>query len=301
MLEQVEQFIANEGIKYKKGSEYLSICCPFAKKTHEDGKDNNPSFVIYPSRNFAKCFSCGAYFGLEEFLAEYSNFNKKNFDFEWLNTIITIPREEKKIINYELPDDIMKGFDKNTPKITEYLKTRGIYKENLHFDLFHDRENNNIIQEIRNGNSKIIGATSRNLNNWGVKSHHYFGVVTSKCLLGLGCERFEIPDKAIIVEGLTDLWSAYDTMAQLESQGIEIRANVYATLTASLSDYQAVQLLDLDVPLLLAYDVDLAGKKGRKKAKEKLKGGLLTEVTWSNSKMDVGNMNLDWFNKLFGG
>lgn len=291
MLEQIENLLIEEGLEYKKGGEYFMIHCPFAEKTHDSGTDDNPSFSIYPLRGFAKCFSCGIFFEIEEFLAEYSSFHNKNLDFEWLQNIINIKGNNKPLENYELPDNIMDGYEKNSLEIINYLKKRGIHRELIPFDLYYDPKFKFIYQPIKNREGKVVGATSRNTNKKGVKSHHAFGVVTGSCLLG---HERNSADKILVVEGLTCVWGAYDCINQL---GLSI--DVYATLTANMTTWQAKALLDEDRPITLAFDMDKAGLKGRKKARNLLKDGMFTEVTWKEP-IDVGDMNTQIFERLFG-
>lgn len=291
MLTKIKSALDYFNLDYKEGSSYLSMSCPFASTRHESGVDRSPSFVIYPDKGFVKCFSCGIYFELFEFFSEYAYAHDKNVDFDFLESYNPLPRENKHKENVELVDHIFENFTKNSPKVVDYLDNRGIRIENLPFEVLYDHVNDQLVVPVKNMQGKVVGATSRNLKNWGNKSHHYFGMQTQLALLGLEKRDAE---GIILVEGLTDVLNSYDNIAE---SGLSY--NVYAPLTASLSQWQATKLLDMDKPIHIAFDLDKAGWKGRKTAYRLLKEGIVSQTVWKNRKVDMGNMSLPLFLQTF--
>lgn len=291
MIEETRSALEKLELDYREGNSYFSMSCPFAKKTHLKGTDDSPSFVIYPEKGFVKCFSCGIYFELFEFFSEYQGYINKNFDFDFLELYRPLSRSVKKSENIELADHLFENYKKNSIEIRDYLDSRGIYMEHLPFDLYFDHVNKNVVMPVKNENNKIVGATCRNTKEYGQKTLHTFGISTELALLGL--EKRD-KDAIIIVEGMTDVLNAYDNLYQTG-----LSYNVYATFTASLSEWQAEKILDMDKPIFLAQDLDKAGLRARKKSKWLLKEGIVSEVFWKDVNIDMGNMNVRMFEKLF--
>jgi hypothetical protein len=112
-------------------------------------------------------------------------------------------------------------------------------------------------------------------------------------------EKYEAP-KAIICEGLTDFLNVNDKIKQCK-----LDYNVYSTLTCSLSDWQAMQIIDLCKPTYLAWDVDEAANSHKEQALKKLKSSIaLFEASWDfrdsqGNFKDPGNFDYDEFERLF--
>lgn len=290
MIEQTEAALEKLGIEAKLNSDYFLLSCPFARVSHDKGVDNKPSFVIYPLKNYAKCFSCGAYFELQQFFEDFCEFSNQKMDFDFLD-IYRPYKPKKEQFNIVLSEECLNGFTPNHPEIINYLTKRGIEYSNLPFKLYYDERNLNLVMPIRNEKSELLGATARKVINRGNKSHHYFGVLTNKCLLG---EEITDPTKIVIVEGLTDVLAGYDKSAKL---GFDY--TFYATLGAKMSEFQARKLIDLDCPIYLAQDLDSAGFRVRKQSKELLSEATVIEKKWKDRSMDIGNMPLKVFENLF--
>lgn len=291
MFEQTRAALDTLGLEYREGGSYFSMSCPFAARSHEKGTDNSPSFVIYPEKGFVKCFSCGTYFELFEFFSEYQAYINLNFDFDFLEMYRPLRKRVEKKDNIELVDHILENYKLNSIEIQDYLDSRGIRMENIPFDLYYNHVDKNVVMPVKNMRGKIVGATCRNTKSYGQKTLHTFGISTELALLGL--EKRDA-DAIIIVEGLTDVLNAYDNLYQTG-----LSYNVYGTFTASLSQWQAQKILDMDKPTFLAYDLDKAGIRARKKATRLLREGIVSEVNWKNVNIDMGNMGLPLFEKLF--
>lgn len=290
---EVESLLKQLGLKYYVGgSGYIKLSCPFAEiRDAHKGRDANPSFVIWPKRNIAKCYGCHLTYDLHSFFADYSDFKKFPLDLEFLEFYFPPLEEETvEIENVILSDNILRSFSSSQFSLSNYLGKRGINRENIPLDLFHDTRSNNLVCPVRNGLGELVGATGRNMES--KKHHHYFGLLTTKCLLGL--ER-KSADRILLVEGLTDLLAAYDKITYLD-----LNYDVYASLTCSLSDWQARKLIDEDRPIVMGWDCDKAGLVGRKKALPKLNDALcVTDSYWDDEKIDIGNMPIKDFQEIF--
>lgn len=279
-------------LDYKKGNGYLQLSCPWAKTRHKKGTDNNPSFVIYDDRDLAKCYSCGYTSGIFEFLASFADYSDSPIDFEYLEFHFEdIKEDEEDLENVILNSSILSGMSRNQSKLTEYLLGRehAIDPEYLDYELYHDIQNNTLVFPVRDVYNNLIGATGRRMS--GIGHHHYFGLLTTKCLAGF---EKNSANRILIVEGLTDLLNVRTIILR---NGLDL--DVYATLTCSLSDFQA-DLLVLDGrPVFMGWDMDDAGRKGRKKALPKLAEiSCLVNLSWRNSHIDMGNMPDEQFIRL---
>ena len=290
---EVENLLKQLGLKYQVGgSGYLKLSCPFAeiREAHK-GNDAHPSFVIWPQRNLAKCYGCHLVYDLHTFFADYSDFKKLTLDLDFLEFYFPPLEEETvEIENVVIHENILKSFSSVQYPLENYLGKRGINRKNIPLKLYHDTRSNNLVCPVRNGNGDLVGATSRNMMS--KLHHHYFGMLTTKCLLGF--ERRKA-NRILVVEGLTDLLAAYDKVMQLE-----LDYDVYATLTCSLRDWKARKLIDEDRPVTLGWDCDSAGLLGRKKALPKLSDALcVTDSYWADPKIDIGNMPIEDFQLIF--
>jgi len=204
--------------------------------------------------------------------------------------------EKKEIENIILNEDILDIFSKDQTHIINYLNNRDINPIFLDFPLYYDAMYSNIVCPIRNSDSLLIGATGRSTKN--IYHHHYFGMFTTKCLLGL--EHNSNPS-VILVEGLSDYLNAKSKINELE-----LPYDVVATLTCSLSDWQAIQIIDNWRTCLIGWDVDKAGKKARPEAIQKLRSiTQLLDLEWSytnesNKLKDIGDFSHQEFFDIFG-
>lgn len=291
MIRQIETALEELELDYNSYDNYVKLRCPFAKKTHEGGTDNSPSFSINPSKNLAGCYSCGIKFEVSEFFVEYGKYANKQIDFDFFEIYrpAIIKREEK---NYVLDEDILDSFILNDPKISEYLLTRDIISDNIDIPLYYDPRSDRVVVAVRNSKAQLVGATSRSIQKWMVKSHHYFRFLTSIELLGHQQRQY---DRSILVEGLTDYLSAKDKVNRL---GLEY--DVYGLLGAKFSDKQAYDLSELDQSVMIALDLDKPGRAARKKVKRKCSNLLLKEVFWQDSRRDLSDLTVKEFSEIFG-
>ena len=290
-LIQIQRALDSLDLEYSEYSDYFQLSCPFARETHSKGTDNSPSFIV--KETHCKCFSCGYYAPLEEFLTHYSEFAKKpiDFDFSCFECYIK-PKRTQELHNIELDESILNGFEENKPKIQRYLDSRGIYLESLNdCNLLYDRSR--IVCPIRNENNKLIGATSRATNNNPVKAYHYFGMLTLKALIGHQINKGY--RKCILVEGLTDYLAAKDTCYRHK-----LEYDIYGIMGTKFSDWHANKIAELDKTVYLALDMDKQGKKCRREIKQKLKQDCyIIEKTWANERIDLAKMGDKTFLNLF--
>jgi DNA primase len=307
LTDQTKKALQLLDVPFKRGNGYFQLSCPFASdpKSPHKNADRNPSFIIYEHRDLALCYGCGLRFKLFEFFETCAKFHDKKIDLKYIEFYVHIPDEEETDLeNIPLIEDILNGYHKNSPFIKRYLKTRGINSDNIPFDLYYDAESRNVVSPIRDYNGDLFGATGRKTFKCQNQHHHYFGIITSKSVLGL--ERHD-KSRGIIVEGLTDYLNAYDKITEL---GLDY--NVYATLTCSMSEWQARALTLLSKPLYLCWDLDRAtltkdrtGRSKRDKALEKLSSVVWKyDVSWDfknkdGSLKDIGDFTADDFSAIF--
>tara|TARA_R110002167_G_scaffold89203_1_gene240631 strand:- start:8131 stop:9021 length:891 start_codon:yes stop_codon:yes gene_type:complete len=275
-------------IPYTQGlNGYISISCPF-KDRHKNG-DKNPSFILWPERDYARCYGCGLRF--DSILTLLGAIGKeRGIDLNLEALEFYIPPISTKLVetveNVKLNEEILDlAFKKNTQQTNSYLKGRGVIQSNLPFPVYEDPRNARLVTAIRSDTGDLVGATGRSLRSKG--HYHYFGVVTGSCLLGH--ERNE-SDRILVVEGMTDLLNVYSKMSELE---ILNKYDVYATLTCNLTSWQKNALVDLDKPITLGWDMDKAGKMARKKYLDLLTEEAIAvkDLYWKDENLDMGNMS----------
>lgn len=286
IYKQTEKALQLLDIQYKANTDYIQLSCPFSSdpESPHKGGDKNPSFIIYPSKDFAICYGCNLRFKLFDLFDKYAKFINKTIDLKYLEMYVHISEDvEDNKENYVLMEDILKGFHKDHPETERYLKSRNINPEYLGFDVLYDKEYSNIVVPIRDIEGNLVGATGRNTkgSEFG-KHHHYFGILTGKCVLGV---HDNSKSCGIIVEGMTDYLNAVSKINELK-----LDYNVYATLTCNMTDWQAKNLTYLSKPLYLCWDMDKPAMSKRPKAIEKLSSVLWKFDCHWNFKDDKGNI-----------
>lgn len=295
LKDQVRQLLKKSKIDFNEHADYFSCKCPFARHSEDHkGEDKNPSFSVSLKYGSCRCFTCGYRAKLEDFFNKLGGEEGLSFDLEFLE--LFVPEEEPySRPNVVVTEKVLDRFiDSKTP-IRNYLSKREfpINLDNLPVKLYYDTHWSNVMMPIRNEVGELIGITSRNTKKGGRKSHHYLGVQTAQCLLGHELTTGEKP--IIVVEGMTDVLNVYDLLKQTG-----LNYEVVGLLGCSMSKWQADKLMEIEVPIFLALDLDKAGKKGTVKAKKLLKECIfVSEVRWNDPEVDLGSMSPDLFRKLF--
>lgn len=289
--DRVEKALEILGLDFRKGPTYFLLNCPFAQvRDAHKGVDRKPSFVIFPHYNIARCYSCGLFFNIMDFVEEYARFTKNSADFEFLEFYIPAIKQEDSD-NVFLDESILSGFEESE-KTNEYLESRKINQKTLKF--LYDPRNLRVVLPIRDEYNRLMGASGRSIADSPVKVYHYFGVKTSKCLCGL---EHQDAKANIVVEGLMDMASGYD---KVEKLGLSY--NILSTMTCSMSEWQAKKLIDTGKPIFMAFDIDKPGREGQLKALkllDSLGADILVNANWKGPK-DIGEMDIKLFEKLFG-
>lgn len=291
-LKKVAAALDTLKLDYKEGATYVTLSCPFSKTAPEHkGADRHPSFTIFVNYGFAKCYTCGYRAGILEFLEQYARMTNNPADFEYFEYWQPEQREETE--NIVLDEDILNVFEESE-KVNEYFFSRDIDLSGTPLKFLYHNQKKRVVFPLRDEYNNLMGATARSTEQTNFKTYHYFGVKTSKCLAGF---EHRANNKILVVEGLADMANAYDKCRCLEH-----KFDIYATLTASLSKWQALKLIDEDKPIFMAFDMDDAGRKGQYKALkllDDLGAATLVNVSWKKQK-DVGGMDYDLFNNVFG-
>lgn len=231
--------------------------------------------MIRSDYRFAKCFSCGYSNSLRGFYQDLCDNQNIQIDLDYLDFFIDFKDPQKDYENIILDESILDGYSKNSPKIINYLKNRAepIDSEYLDFPLYYDEEFENIACPVRDSQSRLQGMTGRNTSKNPQKHHHYFGMETTKALLGL--DRVKHPT-LLVLEGLTDHLNA-----EAKIKKLNLPISTVSTFTCSLSDWQAREITDLGKTTILCWDMDKAGMSRREAALKKLSSCMLTlDISW---------------------
>lgn len=270
---------------YKKLSKCYQLNCPFAQWTHPKKKDGSPSCVVWPKRNFWKCYSCGQRGNMNELFEKYEFYSGIEVDVDF-NPLYYLLNPEPETELFELSEEAISIFEYDPDYLikSELWQTRK-YDENTipELGLLVDKRSRNLVFPVRMG-GKIYGAVGRSLQ--GKRLYNYFGFPTGHTLGGMN--NLTDRKKIAVVEGMTCLirslfWAR------------ELGFDVVCSWTANITKEQARLLLDTGKTIHCWYDQDSAGNNGWKRMEKEC--GLdfgLTRHVW-DADTDVGGMSREQF------
>ena len=265
MKDELVELLKVAGLKKikRRGGTVLALC-----PNHNDTKLG--SFVINEDKGIMKCFSCGYFSYISDFLIENGVSSS-----DALKYLISDKErsERKKVTEYYLGRLIPKS-----------LLDRGFTIDTLrHFGVGYDEENRvTTIPLYEDG--ELIGIAYR-------KYPKYFSYSD-------GFEKrdfiynFKNNKEGIFTEGFTDTWRTFQN-------GYEY---VFATLGTAVTKEQFNKMLKID-KIILGYDLDFAGLKTAYTVWNKLKDDkdiyILPIVPDLGKKPDLGNCSKEAFNRAY--
>lgn len=219
------------------GVEKLSItpngfkgCCAINPNHH----DTKPSMHIHVKKGYVKCFSCGAFRPLFDFLVGngvpfdeaidffFTDFSNKRAVSEGMKEWVLGRKIPKSMLNRGFTIATLKHFGVGYDEVEKHITIPLKYKEVLYGINY---------RKDHNGKKQIWSSEGF------VKDHFIYN--------------YEATDKRVYVEGFTDTWRTWQNGTK----------NVSATLMAYPSDGQ-LSLMTKHKEILLALDNDIAGWKG---------------------------------------
>ena len=273
--------------------------CPLAEWTHPSRRDRHPSFGVLlqeERESIFHCFTCGEKGRLSWLVRRYAHFSGEDFshllDEVELDEVIggELPdiggnyptRKGDEKLQDPMPDDYFYVYD--SAEGHPYLEERGINEHTARtLRLLVDPDDQGverIMFPVHDHMGGLQGFTGRATNDRSVpRVRDYFGL--PKRLLLLGSHRIWEPSRyVVLVEGLFD----YARLVQL---GLPAICSLHAGLTPS----QAKILKKIERPVVVMYDNDDAGEKGRAEVKKALKDYLgLWKVRYPKGKGDPGEL-----------
>lgn len=206
--------------------------CPY----HNDTK---PSFKIHEEKGYAKCFSCGTFVPLFDFLVEHG----VPFDIA-IDYLFTFEREEREL--EELQEYVLGR------KLPKSMIDRGIKKETLiHFGAGYD-DYKKLITIPLYYNGKLYGVKYR---RYPKQFWYSDGFVKEKFIYN-----YAPTEERTIVEGESDLWNVYQHSER----------DISALLGCDVTEEQARLMREHKI-IYLALDNDNAGYRGAFKINDALK------------------------------
>jgi DNA primase len=286
--------------RVKPRGDTVDACCPFAAWRHEKGKDSHPSFSVKAcevGQSYYHCFTCGSKGLLGGMLRELRRMGKSIPD-ELIDKVCKEDREDSANLNLSYPnmfgpsmeakiekksheiwdEDEVKEFLGSAPR---YILNRGVSLETCRkWEIGYSRENRRAVFPVRRKDGKLVGAMWRKTIDDGCGAKYLPVLPFSKSLylygehlLGQDLQgeagsppKLTAPHNGIVlVEGMMDVLRLY---------GYGYRGSVVGLMTAALSDAQLRTLLELNRPIYLMLDWDMAGIQGRMNCLNKLGGKL---------------------------
>jgi len=287
-----------------RSNKQVSISCPLATWTHQDGVDGDPSLSIKygVTPTVFKCFGCGAKGSLASLVASYARHSGsdelralaehlRDHDKPTLRSRLQAAMEEPDEIEREivLDDAVLTNFPtwRQSSGCVDHLATRGVSEGVADlFDLHYDPNQDRLLFPARNASSELVGIVGRTLCDDSRKYRNYLGF---KATLNVGGIHLCNPlhDTVVVTEGFMDGAHVYEWAC-------EMRVDIVWTWTSTMHAPQADVIMGLDKKVLMCYDNDSAGEKGTPDAIKQLhkrcptKRGLFTS-------QDVGSTDRDQF------
>ena len=296
----------------KETSTHFQVSCPY----HKDGQERKPSMGIRKSDGKCHCFTCGKVVELQELISfcfGHTSDYIGAFGWNWLiKNFATISVEERKPIQLNLSRG--KKFDvKQFEYVSEeeldsyrythpYWEKRGITNGCIIdlFDLGYDKKTDCITMPVRDESGKCRFVARRS-----VKTKYFnYPRGAEKPLYGL-FEYESVRNKYVEWYcGAIDFREWKDELIVCESMIDALTAWQYGRYAVALNGVGSEQQFrDLsNVPcrkLILATDMDDAGKEARQKIKDNVKGKIITEYMWDLSvAKDLNDMDIQYFQGL---
>lgn len=266
-IHELIRFVNGQAAVIQDYEKWVTTNCPLARFTHEKKSDKRPSLgiKIESPASYYYCHSCGYRGTLSGLLKELYEYTGEDRFKDYFSEV-----EEEEIIGAELPDwskarnkiieedpvpidpSIIELFDPASGH--SYLRKRGIKDKCADsMGMLFDPDQDRILFPLYDLKNNLYGFTGRSVDeNEKLRVKDYFGLPKSHFLLG--AEHIQKDDEfVIVVEGLFDY-------ARLFCFDLP----VCAVMKSTLSKYQAEVLLQLGKPVILMFDNDAAGRKGKK-------------------------------------
>ena len=299
--------VGGAGIKMYDHPKWVSVHCLLAPWTHERGQDRTPSAGVSVHDDDVSvwnCYACGKRSlggllgALERYTGrDYSELKEELGDQEFFGG--ELPEwGAKQSYALELsplnPAEFLEIYE---PAYTHpYVVSRGINRGTARqLDLRVDPEDSEGVERILfpayTPDGLLLGFTGRDVTGEArIKARDYFGLPKEALLLGIH-NRPTDASRVVLVEGPFD----YAKVTQAGEFCV-------AALHSSITQYQAMLLRDIGLPIVCMYDNDAAGWKGTKDVINALGQYLpVSKVTYFSGtryandwiKMDPGQCNED--------
>jgi DNA primase len=273
--------IGVERIRVHDHSGNIQIACPLAAWTHDRGTDRNPSCSVKIADgdvSLFRCFSCGRAGTLTQLVQTLSGHRGGALD-ELAKQVAEAEKQDlstladraaarfapkaplKKKVDFDVWDE--KEIAPWVGRVPQYIIDRGVplavCKE---WGLGHDTEEGRVVFPVRRfPDGALVGATGRAIADVEPRYRDYWGFHKERYLYG-ECKLDLTKKRVIVVEGFVKV-------LKLWTWGYR---NVVATMMAVPSKAQMGKLRDWGVDVFMAQDGNEAGRLGREKFVQTVKG-----------------------------
>ena len=244
--------------------------CPLAEFFHSKGTDNHPSCQLRKDDYSFYCYSCKNHGPLWDLVDSV----KCLFHREELKDLVEELRKPQRFViksqrklnrkySIQLPDELIEKYPSAVGEMisSKYIYDRGIdYDLSKMYNLRYDPDRNRLLFPIYD-NSNFVGFQGRAIKQDDDKRYYNYFNINKSLYLG-GINHLTSNKVVLVVEGFITL---------LKLKKLVPEFNILATFGSSVSDEQAIKLINLDKLIISCYDNDQAGNDGRIIFTEKLK------------------------------
>ena len=294
---------------------WITVSCPLAQWTHENGEDNNPSFgvkVNESGKSRCYCFSCGHASDLEELVLEIrartgGMFGKKKAGHDFARLMKLAEEDEGPVVLalsdpsclaeetrhksfHVFPEDWVESFPKaKLHSIARgYLKDRGVSDEVSDRVGFRwDSNQKRVCAPIRMKDGRCVGFHGRTVSGEiNPKWRMYKNKGRNNPDAVLGEEWVDWDSPVVVTESVFDMTSA-----------MRVHENTISVLTASVSAGKTRRLRQ-GMFFVTAFDGDKAGRAGRKRLETMLPKAVFRHVDLPEGR-DLNSLDEDEIHDLF--
>lgn len=281
--EAVASLLAKSGWRVKRGQENMSIGCPLAPHSplHRSAVDSRPSMGIKVEAGavLVNCFTCGFKAGQLSYLyrrlayhdARWSEALQACLEMEGhylidgINLLGSQGYLKAKAAKDQgpIPEDAWAQYG---GKFCRYFESRGIsFETGKDWGVGHDVQKARVMLPVRDIKGQLWGAVGRTYKGERPKYLNYFDMAKGEHLLG--AHMIGSAKSIVVVEGGLDAMRGYQA---LKAAGLQDQVACVSIMGASLSQAQIKRLVAWAHEVILAFDNDEAGHRGRKAADDSL-------------------------------
>lgn len=278
----VTHILERSGWRVKKSADNLSIRCPLARFSplHKSSVDSRPSMGIKVEDGavLVNCFTCGFKSGQLSYLYRRLAYH----DAYWEPALQACLSMESEYLIDGISHLGDLGYIKARPveavpvdeaawgpygnRFCRYFESRGItFETGASWGVGHDRDKGRALIPVRDFQGRLWGAVGRSYRDQRPKYLNYFDMSKGEHLLG--AHMIGKAKSVVLVEGGLDAMRGYQA---LKVAGVSDDYACISVMGASVSAAQVKKIISFAHEVIIAFDNDEPGRRGRAQADKDL-------------------------------